>query len=198
MGRERLDTFYSYDLVEALGEVRDEFTNEDNQNIELDADKVAKSLADAILNAQQLPVALNVSIDMMQEEVQKVFVRALQDMQLSTSVHLEAVGIDISSFNHQIHAAIQHAISTVQLDVPVQINFDTEELSKDLTDALLPELRKAPKRAWNHTTTITDTPPTEDILDKAGREGYELVNIIYNEREKQWHSYFKKLIEVYE
>ena len=35
------------------------------------------------------------------------------------------------------------------------------------------------------------------MMQKLGRQGYELVNVVYDQRQKVWHSFYKKLFENY-
>ncbi len=48
---------------------------------------------------------------------------------------------------------------------------------------------------WDYKVLITDQTPSVNDLDEAGREGYELIHMLYDPDAGQWYSYLKRAVE---
>lgn len=95
--------------------------------------------------------------------------------------------IDTQALTDAIREGLPAEIA-VALDQPT---LNTKELANALSKAIK---TTANAKKWNHSVVKTKEPPTEELLDKAGMKGYELINVIYDPAEGMWVSFLKKLV----
>ena len=84
---------------------------------------------------------------------------------------------------------------------PLRSRFERSEgfklaLREVIAEQFQPALANDSNEVWNHDIAVTQKPPDENILDIAGKQGYQLVNVIYDSEQNVWMSYFKKRINV--
>jgi hypothetical protein len=48
---------------------------------------------------------------------------------------------------------------------------------------------------WKNKLLKTEEPPEELMLTLLGEEGYELVTVVYSEKQRKWLTYLKKIID---
>lgn len=150
-----------------------------------------------------------------EKAVQKIQAAIGDSWRSQASDNGAAASIDTTGLKEAIAAAVQDAIldlrAAMTVDNQQKPELDADTLADAISRSMPPPAEPADpaptdleaalhgvikKRMWNHKVVKTDAPPTEEMLDKAGVRGYEMINVVYDAANQRWITYLKKLMLV--